>query len=125
MRGIRLLVLSVIWLGSFFLAFDRVNISLAAPGIMSELGFDGMQMGFVLSIYYWGYLFGNFSGGIISDQLRLRALSTGMILMWCVLTALTGACHTLWQFGVVRLLFGLFEGANRHFHRNLAAALGE
>jgi MFS transporter, ACS family, D-galactonate transporter len=119
MRGIRLLVLSVIWLGSFFLAFDRVNISLAAPGIMSELGFDGMQMGFVLSIYYWGYLFGNFSGGIISDQLRLRALSTGMILMWCVLTALTGACHTLWQFGVVRLLFGLFEGATANLMHKL------
>ena len=119
MRGIRLLVLSVIWLGSFFLAFDRVNISLAAPGIMSELGFDGMQMGFVLSIYYWGYLFGNFSGGIMSDQLRLRALSTGMILMWCVLTALTGACHTLWQFGVVRLLFGLFEGATANLMHKL------
>ncbi|HKA54450.1 MAG TPA: MFS transporter, partial [Candidatus Binatia bacterium] len=119
MRGIRLLVLSVIWLGSFFLAFDRVNISLAAPGIMGELGFDGMQMGFVLSIYYWGYLFGNFSGGIISDQLRLRALSTGMILLWCVLTALTGACHTLWQFGVVRLLFGLSEGATANLMHKL------
>jgi len=119
MRGIRLLVLSVIWLGSFFLAFDRVNISLAAPGIMSELGFDGMQMGFILSIYYWGYLFGNFSGGIISDQLRLRALSTWMILLWCVLTALTGACHTLWQFSIVRLLFGFSEGITANLMHKL------
>jgi sugar phosphate permease len=119
MRGIRLLVLSVIWLGSFFLAFDRVNISLAAPGIMNELGFDGMQMGFILSIYYWGYLFGNFSGGIISDQLRLRALSTWMILLWCGLTALTGACHALWQFGIVRLLFGLSEGATANLMHKL------
>ncbi len=119
MRGVRLLVLSVIWLGSFFLAFDRVNISLAAPGIMNELGFDGMQMGFVLSVYYWGYLFGNFSGGILSDQLRLRALSTLMILLWCVLTALTGACHSLWQFGIVRLLFGLSEGATANLMHKL------
>lgn len=119
MRGIRLLVLSVIWLGSFFLAFDRVNISLAAPGIMNELGFDGVQMGFVLSIYYWGYLFGNFSGGIISDQLRLRALSAWMILAWCGLTALTGACHTLWQFAIVRMLFGLSEGATANLMHKL------
>jgi len=111
MRGARLLVVSVIWLGSFFLAFDRVNISLAAPGIMQELGFDGTQMGFVLSIYYWGYLLGNFSGGIVSDRLRLRGLTTLMILVWCGLTALTGACHALWQFSVVRVLFGLAEGA--------------
>lgn len=119
MRGIRLLVLSVIWLGSFFLAFDRVNISLAAPGIMNELGFDGTQMGFILSIYYWGYLFGNFSGGIISDQLRLRGLTTWLILLWCVLTALTGACRALWQFAIVRLLFGLSEGATANLMHKL------
>ena len=119
MRGIRLLVLSVIWLGSFFLAFDRVNISLAAPGIMQELGFDGTQMGFILSIYYWGYLFGNFSGGIISDQLRLRGLTVWLILFWCVLTALTGACRALWQFAVVRLLFGLSEGATANLMHKL------
>jgi len=119
MRGIRLFVLSVIWLGSFFLAFDRVNISLAAPGIMADLGFDGTQMGFILSIYYWGYLFGNFSGGIISDQLRLRGLTTCLILIWCVLTALTGACRTLWQFAVVRLLFGLSEGATANLMHKL------
>lgn len=119
MRGIRLLVVSVIWFGSFFLAFDRVNISLAAPGIMNELGFDGMQMGFVLSIYYWGYLFGNFSGGIISDQLRLRGLTTGLILIWCGLTALTGLCHSLWQFSLVRLLFGLAEGATANLMHKL------
>jgi ACS family glucarate transporter-like MFS transporter len=119
MRGVRLLVVSVIWFGSFFLAFDRVNISLAAPGIMNELGFDGMQMGFILSIYYWGYLFGNFSGGIISDQLRLRGLTTGLVLMWCGLTALTGLCHSLWQFSLVRLLFGLAEGATANLMHKL------
>jgi sugar phosphate permease len=96
-----------------------VNISLAAPGIMTELGFDGMQMGFVLSIYYWGYLFGNFSGGIISDQLRLRGLTTGLILIWCGLTALTGLCHSLWQFSLVRLLFGLAEGATANLMHKL------
>lgn len=119
MQGIRLLVVSIIWLGSFFLAFDRVNISLAAPGIMNELNFDGMQMGFILSIYYWGYLFGNFSGGIVSDQLRLRGLMTGLILIWCGLTALTGLCHSLWQFSLVRLLFGLAEGATANLMHKL------
>ena len=111
MHGIRLAIVSVIWVGSFFLAFDRVNISLAAPGIMHELAFDGVQMGFILSIYYWGYLFGNFSGGLVSDRLPLRGLTAGLVLIWCVLTALTGLCHALWQFAVVRVLFGLAEGA--------------
>ena len=45
MRGARLHVVATIWVGSFFLAFDRVNISLAAPGIMHDVStatfFDG------------------------------------------------------------------------------------
>src|SRR5688572_32831807 len=104
MRGVRLLVLGVIWLGSFFLILDRVNISLAAPRIMSELTFDATQMGFILSIYYWGYLLGHFCSGLVSDRVRLRSFTSWMILAWSILTAVTGACSTLWQFGLVRLL---------------------
>ena len=119
MRGVRLLVLGVIWIGSFFLILDRVNISLAAPRIMDELKFDGTQMGFILSIYYWGYLLGHFSSGLVSDQVRLRSFTSWMILLWSVLTALTGACSALWHFAVVRLLFGIFEGATANLTHKL------
>lgn len=119
MRGIRLLVLSVIWICSFFLILDRVNISLAAPRIMDELKFDGTQMGIILSIYYWGYLLGHFGSGLVSDQVRLRRFTGWMIFIWSVLTALTGACTALWQFGVVRLLFGVSEGATANLNHKL------
>lgn len=119
MRGIRLLVLSVIWIGSFFLILDRVNISLAAPHIMDELQFDGTQMGLILSIYYWGYLLGHFGSGLVSDQVRLRSFTSWMIFIWSILTALTGACSALWQFCVVRLLFGVSEGATANLTHKL------
>jgi sugar phosphate permease len=111
MQGVRLLVMGVLWIGSFFLVLDRVNISLAAPRIMDALHFDGVQMGFVLSIYYWGYLLGHLASGLVSDQLRLRSLTAWMIFFWSVLTAVTGACFALWQFVIIRLLFGVSEGA--------------
>ena len=119
MRGARLHVVATIWVGSFFLAFDRVNISLAAPGIMHDIAFDGAQMGLVLSMYYWGYTFGNFSGGLVSSQLRLRGLTTVLIVAWAALTAITGLCHTLWQFCLVRALFGLAEGATANLMHRL------
>jgi len=119
MRGARLPVVATIWVGSFFLAFDRVNISLAAPGIMHDIAFDGAQMGLVLSMYYWGYTFGNFSGGLVSPQLRLRGLTTVLIVIWAALTAVTGLCHTLWQFCLVRVLFGLAEGATANLMHRL------
>ena len=119
MQGVRLLVLGVIWTGSFFFILDRVNISLAAPRIMDELKFDGTQMGFILSIYYLGYLLGHFSSGLVSDQIRLRSFTSLMILLWSVLTAATGACSALWHFGIVRLLFGIFEGATANLTHKL------
>lgn len=119
MHGTRLLVVSVLWVVSFFLVLDRVNISLAAPRIMDELKFDGMQTGIVLSIYFWGFLFGHFFGGLVTDRINLRRFASWMILAWSALTALTGACSTLWQFAIVRLLFGLTEGATVNVNHKL------
>ena len=119
MRGARLPVVATIWAGSFFLAFDRVNISLAAPGIMHDIVLDGAQMGLVLSMYYWGYTFGNFAGGLVSPNLRLRGLTSLLILVWAALTAVTGLCDVLWQFCVVRVLFGLAEGATANLMHRL------
>jgi sugar phosphate permease len=119
MRGTRLLIISVLWVVSFFLVLDRVNISLAAPRIMDELKFDGMQMGIILSIYYWGFLLGHFCGGLVTDRIRLRSFASWMILAWSALTALTGACSTLWQFAIVRLLFGLSEGVTVNINHKL------
>ncbi len=119
MRGTRLLVVSVLWVVSFFLVLDRVNISLAAPRIMDELKFDGMQMGIILSIYFWGFLLGHFCGGLVTDRIRLRSFASWMILAWSLLTALTGACSTLWQFAIVRLLFGLTEGVTVNINHKL------
>lgn len=119
MHGTRLLVVSVLWVVSFFLVLDRVNISLAAPRIMDELKFDGMQMGIILSIYYWGFLLGHFCGGLVTDQIRLRSFASWMILAWSLLTALTGACSAMWHFAIVRLLFGLTEGVTVNINHKL------
>ena len=64
-----------------------------------------------MSVYYWGYIAGHIGGGIAADTLGVRKWASVMLLGWCLLTALTGMCHTLWQFGIVRGLFGITEGA--------------
>lgn len=111
MPRFRFVVMSALWVTAFFLFLDRVNMSLAAPAIMDELGLSGVETGFILSVYYWGYITGQLGGGIASDKFTIRGWATIMFLSWCVLTALTGACHTVTQFAVVRGLFGVAEGA--------------
>ena len=106
----RFVVMGALWMTAFFLFLDRVNISLAAPYIMDDLGLSGIETGLILSSYYWGYVLGQLSGGVASDRLSIRKWSTLMFAGWCVLTALTGMCRTVTQFAVVRGLFGVSEG---------------
>jgi ACS family glucarate transporter-like MFS transporter len=107
----RFVVVAVFWLTAIFLYFDRVNISLAAPLIMSELGLSGARMGLILSMFSWGFIFGHMSGGIAADRLNIRRWGSALFLLWCLATAATGLCRTVSQFVVVRMIFGFSEGA--------------
>ena len=107
----RFVVMGALWMTVFFLFLDRVNISLAAPYIMDELGLSGVEMGFILSVYYWGYMAGQLAGGIAADRFSIRKWASIMFFSWCVLTALTGACRSLLHLAVVRGLFGVSEGS--------------
>ncbi|MGE4089939.1 MAG: MFS transporter [Candidatus Binatia bacterium] len=106
----RFVVMGALWMTAFFLFLDRVNISLAAPYIMDELGLTGVETGIILSSYYWGYILGQLSGGVASDRLSIRKWSSLMFAGWCVLTVLTGMCRSVGQFAFVRGLFGISEG---------------
>lgn len=107
----RFAIVAVCWLTAIFLYFDRVNISMAAPHMMSELGLSGTRMGLILSMFSWGWIPGHLCGGIAADRLNIRRWGTCFFLLWCLATFLTGSCHTFLQFACVRLVFGFSEGA--------------
>jgi sugar phosphate permease len=64
----RFVVIGAVWLTMFFLFLDRVNLSLAAPYLMDGLKLNGVEMGVVLSMYYWGYMAGQLGGGLAADH---------------------------------------------------------
>lgn len=107
----RFVIVATCWLTAIFLYFDRVNISMAAPHIMSELSLSGTRMGVILSTFSWGFIFGHVAGGIAADRLSIRRWGTFFFLLWCVATYVTGLCRTVLQFALVRLVFGFSEGA--------------
>jgi sugar phosphate permease len=107
----RFVVMSALWITGVFLYLDRVAMSVAAPKIMDELHLSGLEMGFILGTFFWGYSFGQLIGGVASDRLKIRTWTLVTYLVWCVAVTGTAFCHTIAQFTVVRSAFGFAEGA--------------
>jgi sugar phosphate permease len=107
----RWVVMSALWLTGIFLYLDRVAMSVAAPRIMDELGLTGLEMGFILGTFFWGYSVGQLVGGIAADRLKIRLWTLSSYMVWCVAVMGTALCHTIGQFTVARVVFGFSEGA--------------
>jgi ACS family glucarate transporter-like MFS transporter len=106
----RFVVISILWITAIFLYFDRVNISMAAPHIMADLDFSGVEMGLVLSMFSWGYVPGQLLGGFVADRYGIRKWALFWYLIWCIATLGTGLCRSLGQLLGMRFLFGFSEG---------------
>lgn len=110
-----LLLISVMYLVTYL---DRVNISAAAPQISREFGFDKVTMGLIFSAFVWAYAAFQIPGGWLSDRFGARAVLTGVVGYWSIMTAATAAAFSATSFIVVRFLFGIgeagaFPGATR------------
>jgi sugar phosphate permease len=110
-----LLLISLMYLITYL---DRVNISTAAPEITKEFGFDKVTMGLIFSAFLWSYALFQVPGGWLSDRFGPRAVLTGVVTFWSVMTAATGLAAGATSFKVVRFLFGVgeagaFPGATR------------
>ncbi|HEY2528701.1 MAG TPA: MFS transporter [Xanthobacteraceae bacterium] len=110
-----LLLISVMYLVTYL---DRVNISTAAPQISKEFGFDKVTIGLIFSAFVWAYAAFQIPGGWLSDRFGARAVLTGVVGYWSIMTAATAAAFSAASFIAVRFLFGIgeagaFPGATR------------
>ncbi|HUC50230.1 MAG TPA: MFS transporter [Xanthobacteraceae bacterium] len=110
-----LLLISLMYLITYL---DRVNISTAAPEITKEFGFDKVTMGLIFSAFLWSYALFQVPGGWLSDRFGPRAVLSGVVAFWSVMTAATGLATSATAFKAVRFLFGVgeagaFPGATR------------
>ena len=62
----------------FFLALinhiDRANISIAAPAMIQELGWDEARFGVIFSAFLWGYTVLQLPGGYLADRFGGRLI---------------------------------------------------
>lgn len=86
---VRYKVVGLLMLSTIINYADRVNISVAAPDIMRQTGWDKARFGIVLSAFLFGYALFQFPGGLIADRWSARKVLALSCLGFSLFTALT------------------------------------
>ncbi len=89
---------------------DRSAIALAAPIIIAEYGFSSATWGWILGLFFFGYVPFCFIGGWAADRFGSRKVLAWAVTVWSIFTAATAAGFNFISFAVIRMLFGVGEG---------------
>jgi MFS family permease len=94
---------------AFIMYVDRTNISVAAPVMSKELGFNNTHLGFIFSAFAIAYSCFMIPGGWHSDRIGARK---GLLLygsLWAVATIVTGLVGSLVALVAARFFVGIGE----------------
>ena len=89
LRGLRWIVLAVIFFGGLVLYMLRTNLSIVSVAMMHDLGMSEYQLGLVFSSLALAYALFQFPGGVIGDRFGPRITIAVMAVAWTVLTVIT------------------------------------
>ncbi len=95
---------------TLILYIDRVSISVVAPVLMKEFGWDEAMMGTILSAFFVGYLFTQLPGGLIADRFGGKGILGFAVLWWSALTFITPFARTVPLMIAARIGLGIGEG---------------
>ncbi|MEM5438696.1 MFS transporter [Paraburkholderia diazotrophica] len=101
----------LIWLliGGIINYLDRASLSIAAPGMIHDLGLTRTQIGLLGTVFAWTYAVMQLPAGWIIDRFGAKkAYAIGMI-WWSVATWLTGVVGSISGLIVMRALLAVGE----------------
>lgn len=90
---------------------DRVNLSVAAPAIAKQFGWNPAQMGWLFSAYLWTYAIFLIPCGWLADRFGARRISAVAIFLWSASAMLTGCATSIANMIAARLGLGVGEAA--------------
>ena len=106
---IRVLLVFSTFMLTVLLYIDRACISAAKEEISNDLNFDLTDFGWVMAMFTLGYALFQTPSGKWADKKGPRSVITGIVAIWSVLTALTGAAWNFISMMIIRFLFGAGE----------------
>lgn len=98
----------------FFVGYlDRINLTVVAPVMSRELGLRPGQMGILFSIFLVGYAVMPLPAGYWADKVGAHKVLTVTTLWFSIFCALTALGSGFLSLLIIRLLFGIGEGASQ------------
>ena len=102
-------VLLVLGLAVLLNYVDRANLATAAPLLQDELSLSSVQIGVLLSSFFWVYAPAQLLGGWLVHRFDVRFVLAAGVAVWSMATALTGLAGGFASILGLRLLLGLGE----------------
>lgn len=89
---------------------DRQNIGLAIPSMSQKLHFSPTISGLAFGIFFLGYLVLQVPGGHLAERWSAKWFVFVALLVWGVLSSITGLAQNVGQLLLLRFLLGVAEG---------------
>jgi MFS family permease len=104
-------LLALLFALSFLNYIDRANLSVGATDIQRDLHLSSVQLGMLLSAFFWTYAILQLTSlsGWVVDRFNVGWVLAGGFFLWSLSTAFTGIANTFAMLFVMRLLLGIGE----------------
>ncbi len=102
----------LIFIGAAMLVnfIDRATLSVAAPLMSKQLGFDAAAMGWAFSAFGWAYMLFQIPGGLLLDKFGSRLVYGIAVIGWSVFTFLQGMVYLFPSAFVMLFIFRFLMG---------------
>lgn len=110
--GKRFYVAALLFLNLFINFMHRINLSVAAPAIAKDFGWDAGKMGLLFSSYQWTYIVFLLLWGWMTDRMGTRLINGLSVTLWSIAGMLTGVATTFSGMLTTRLALGAGEAAS-------------
>ncbi|AMP40471.1 MULTISPECIES: MFS transporter [Ralstonia solanacearum species complex] len=106
---VRWLVAGLMWAAIAINYIDRTVLSAAAPHIQKEFHLSAVEMGIVMSAFFWSYALLQLPAGILADRFGQKKVLGFAVLWWSLATAVTGLATGFKSLVSLRVALGVGE----------------
>ncbi|QGZ64808.1 MFS transporter [Paraburkholderia acidisoli] len=106
---VRWWVAGLMWAAIAINYIDRTVLSAAAPRIQSQFHLSAVEMGVVMSAFFWSYALLQLPAGFLADRFGQKKVLGFAVVWWSLATAVTGLANGFKSLVALRVALGVGE----------------